>query len=64
MILLILYPFGLPLIILLCEHQVLLWKIVCGISISCQLIIEFLSNVTYQVKEALVNELGNNLSLR
>ena len=34
------------------------------LSISCQLIIEFPSNVTYQVKAVHVNELGNNLSLK
>ena len=34
------------------------------LSISCQLIIEFLGNVAYQVKATLVNELGNNLSLQ
>ena len=32
--------------------------------ISCQLIIEFLGNVAYQVKVIQVSELGNNLSLR
>ena len=34
------------------------------LSISYQLMIEFLGNVVYQVKADLVNELGNNLSLR
>ena len=34
------------------------------LSISCQLMIEFLGNVAYQVKAAPINELGNNLSLR
>ena len=34
------------------------------LSISCQLMIEFLDNVAYQVKAGYVNELGNNLSLR
>ena len=33
------------------------------LSISCQLMIEFLGNVAYKVKAAFVNELGNNLSL-
>ena len=34
------------------------------LSISCQLMIEFLGNVAYHIKVAFVNELGNNLSLR
>ena len=34
------------------------------LSISCQLMIEFLGNVAYQVKAVSVNELRNNLSLR
>ena len=34
------------------------------LSISYQLIIEFLGNVTYQVKAVPINELGNNLSLK
>ena len=33
------------------------------LSISCQLMIEFLGIVAYKVKAALVNELGSNLSL-
>ena len=38
---------------------------VCNcLSISYQLIIEFLDNVAHQVKKAHVNELGNNLSLK
>ena len=34
------------------------------LSISYQLMIEFLGNDAYQVKASHVNELGNNLSLR
>ena len=34
------------------------------LSISYQLIIEFLGNVAYQVKVVHVNELGNNLSFK
>ena len=34
------------------------------LSISCQLIKEFLGNVAYQVKSTPVNELGNNMSLK
>ena len=35
-----------------------------NLSISYQLMVEFFGNVAYQVKAILVNELGNNLSLR
>ena len=34
------------------------------LSIPYQLIIEFLDNIAYEVKENPVNELGNNLSLK
>ena len=66
MTLLILYPFG-----LLFDNFAM--QISCStlknyvwncLSISYQLMIEFLGNVAYQVKETHVNELGNNLSLR